>query len=149
MKNLACLFLFLFLSTFLIAQSTPEKVLVDAGNFVVINQEGRTRVFNSYDTENVDRIVLRKEIVQSIVINDYSKKFSPNRRLRKLQEKLDETSSDTGFLVIISTSENKGYRYANGQGSAAAANVNKTYSVFFSSLSEAKSFVDELVILCN
>ena len=148
MKKLSFLFLILSLSTLLSAQNSSEEVLIDAGKFIIINQEGKTLLYNYGSSEAVSKIILRKEIIQSVVVKDYPKVSMSPKRLKKFQEKADEGPEKNVFRVVISSKENKAFAYGFGQG-AGASNVNKTYTLLFSSLSEARSFADELVLMCN
>ena len=124
-------------------------VVSEVGEFIVINQKGKTSVLNHLNTKNeVEKVILKKDIISSVVIYRESLDKKENKKDKKNDKEDIEKNIEIGLKVIITTIENNIY-WRSGANSYAMANASKTYDFTFRDISSAESFTIELLKLCN
>ena len=149
MKKFILIILTLNLSNLASSQEFEEKRLSKVGEFIVINQKGQTSVLNHLNTKNdVEKIILKKDIISSVVIYRESLDKKEKKKAKKNYEDDIEKSIEKEIKVIITTIENNIY-WRSGTNSYAMANASKTYDFTFRDIQSAESFSIELLKLCN
>jgi len=149
MKKFILAILILSLFNLANSQEFEEKRLSKVGEFIVINQRGETSVLNHLNTKNeVEKIILKKDIISSVVIYRESLDKKEKKKDKKNDEDDIEKNIEIEIKVIITTIENNIY-WRSGANSYAMANASKTYDFTFRDISSAESFTIELLKLCN
>ena len=134
MKKLTFVLLALLFTNAVFAQEDGNAEIKSTGNFVYISQQCLVNN-NSDEIILVDRVLLKKELITSLVVQ--ADAFPKQKTSRKLPSK-------PGNSVIVTTSEKVNFTERT-YGGVAMNRADKTYEFIFENGESADSFADRLI----